>query len=575
MKELLSKLVEEQKYSDALELLKKNISKELQLIRNDVDYCIIAASICIDQHEYDMAFDLITLGLANSDDNYELYLLLGEYYYSQNIDQALLCFYQALYYCHDDGDSAIIQNFISDAIEAGAHIAPVSIVIVADDSQSDKLRTVNSVYSTVPKWLFEVILVEDGISDISEDDLGSFDNLKFISLSDGAGFIKSCNIGIKHSDIQNDIMILNCNYELMNNSFFYLMLGLYNDKKTGAVSALTNNEAELSQKVSIDDSDAYDYARSINTPYRNAYEKKTFLRDFAILISRKALDSVGLFDEQLSPCGFEDCDYGMRLLLAKYELITCYNSFINYFGNNNEDSDEDSKRIEKNKQYLREKWNFDITYSNVVRTELIELIEDDPEKEIEVLELGCAMGSNLNRIQFHWPNSKAYGVEYDEDVVRIGKNASNIIQGDVESMAIPYKEKQFDYIICADVLEHLREPQKTLERFKPYLKDDGCFIISLPNIRYYGVSAMLLLQGKFEYADSGILDRTHLKFFTRNTAIEMIEKSGLEILRMERNVQHEQEAKEFADKIQSTFDVTDVDEISVFQYYFVARKKML
>ena len=79
-------------------------------------------------------------------------------------------------------------------------------------------------------------------------------------------------------------------------------------------------------------------------------------------------------------------------------------------------------------------------------------------------------------------------------------------------MPIPYNINSFDYIILGDVLEHLVEPRNLLMRFIPYLKQSGMFLCSIPNIMHTSVLFPLLFEGKFDYKDSGILDRTHLRF---------------------------------------------------------------
>jgi 2-polyprenyl-3-methyl-5-hydroxy-6-metoxy-1,4-benzoquinol methylase len=228
---------------------------------------------------------------------------------------------------------------------------------------------------------------------------------------------------------------------------------------------------------------------------------------------------------------------------------------------------------EQNKKQFVDKWGFSIDYSNIARTALIDMIKEDKNKPIEVLELGCAMGSTLNRIKRFWPNARIHGVEYDPGVAEVAAHITDIIQGDVENMVIPYEQKQFDYIICADVLEHLRDPEATVRRFMPYLKDDGHFLISLPNIRHHAVLSMIALQGRFDYGDSGILDRTHVKFFTRDTAIEMLESAGLKVLKVDRNYNGQVGENEFVTRLVQTFDVSDPEELNVFQYYFLAKKR--
>ncbi len=95
-------------------------------------------------------------------------------------------------------------------------------------------------------------------------------------------------------------------------------------------------------------------------------------------------------------------------------------------------------------------------------------------------------------------------------------------------MEIPYAKEQFDYIILADVLEHLYDPERTLARLLPYLKTGGSFLCSIPNIMHTSV-LLPLLQENFDYSDSGICDRTHIRFFTLNSIAKMFQKLDLTI----------------------------------------------
>jgi SAM-dependent methyltransferase len=83
----------------------------------------------------------------------------------------------------------------------------------------------------------------------------------------------------------------------------------------------------------------------------------------------------------------------------------------------------------------------------------------------------------------------------------------------------------FDAVVCADVLEHLARPEDLLARIRAWLRDGGTLFVSVPNVANLTVRAALLA-GRFPYADRGILDRTHLRFFTRRTATELLAASG-------------------------------------------------
>jgi predicted TPR repeat methyltransferase len=86
----------------------------------------------------------------------------------------------------------------------------------------------------------------------------------------------------------------------------------------------------------------------------------------------------------------------------------------------------------------------------------------------------------------------------------------------------------FDAVVCADVLEHLPRPEALLERVRGWLRPGGTLLVSLPNVANVTVRAALLA-GRFPYAERGILDRTHLRFYTRRTARQLLEGSGFPI----------------------------------------------
>lgn len=96
----------------------------------------------------------------------------------------------------------------------------------------------------------------------------------------------------------------------------------------------------------------------------------------------------------------------------------------------------------------------------------------------------------------------------------------------IEAANLP--EKTYDAIVCADVLEHLVDPVAVLGQLKRVATDDALFIISLPNVAHLAVR-MMLLAGYFPKMERGILDRTHLHFFTRDTAGQMLRSAGLEV----------------------------------------------
>ncbi len=95
------------------------------------------------------------------------------------------------------------------------------------------------------------------------------------------------------------------------------------------------------------------------------------------------------------------------------------------------------------------------------------------------------------------------------------------------------QEAPFDTILCLDVLEHLKDPWSAVERLHAMLAPGGAIVACLPNMRNLKLVLPLVLRGRFELEDDGVLDRTHLRWFTRHSAITLLTGSGLELEKIE------------------------------------------
>lgn len=103
-----------------------------------------------------------------------------------------------------------------------------------------------------------------------------------------------------------------------------------------------------------------------------------------------------------------------------------------------------------------------------------------------------------------------------------------VMTGTVEQVTFP--NEKYRVIVCADVLEHTVDPVSVLRRLREIAADDATFVISLPNVAHAAVRTMLLF-GYFPRMERGILDKTHLHFFTRDTAAAMLRRAGLSVAR--------------------------------------------
>lgn len=149
---------------------------------------------------------------------------------------------------------------------------------------------------------------------------------------------------------------------------------------------------------------------------------------------------------------------------------------------------------------------------------------------LDVLDVGCGYASTSERIA--QLGNRVIGVEESAEAVAVAKTRlAGVVQADLQQfdeVARQLGDQRFDAIILADVLEHLAWPTGILRKYASLLKPDGVVLISLPNVGMWSVRFALLF-GRFRYEDTGVLDRTHLRFFNHANARQMIEEAGLEI----------------------------------------------
>jgi 2-polyprenyl-3-methyl-5-hydroxy-6-metoxy-1,4-benzoquinol methylase len=162
-----------------------------------------------------------------------------------------------------------------------------------------------------------------------------------------------------------------------------------------------------------------------------------------------------------------------------------------------------------------------------------------------VLELGCASGY-MTRVLVEQFGCTVVGVEQDREAAeQARKVCRRLIHGDIDSLEFAGElgDERFDVILCADVLEHLRDPMRALTALRPALVPNGYVVASIPNVAHVAVIAELL-EGRFPYGPVGLLDDTHLRFFTRHSIYETFERAGFVVSHLER-LQVEPAATEF------------------------------
>lgn len=170
----------------------------------------------------------------------------------------------------------------------------------------------------------------------------------------------------------------------------------------------------------------------------------------------------------------------------------------------------------------------DDAYFSRARTDISPLL---PARIDRAIEFGCGNGATLEWLKQTRGVTTTVGVEIESRVAEMARGkVDSVLTLDAEREPLPDDMGRFDLVLCLDVLEHFRDPWRFLAMIaEERLAAGGTVIASVPNVRHAGIVLPLLLQGRWRYTDSGILDRTHLRFFTRESAIELMSSGGLHV----------------------------------------------
>lgn len=194
------------------------------------------------------------------------------------------------------------------------------------------------------------------------------------------------------------------------------------------------------------------------------------------------------------------------------------------------------------------------------------------------LDFGCSTGY-FGKLIKEAKNNKVYGVEISDDIIEARKVLDGVYSFDLDGKW-PEKiyERKYDYLFFGDVIEHLKDPQKALEKCKELLKKDGLLFISTPNVAHISIR-LELLGGNFEYESMGILDNTHLKYFTKSSLTQLVADAGynLKSIDITPNDYPDTVITEWLDKLgleanEKFWKIVNSPEARAFQYKLVLEK---
>lgn len=212
----------------------------------------------------------------------------------------------------------------------------------------------------------------------------------------------------------------------------------------------------------------------------------------------------------------------------------------------------------------------DTTYFSHPRYDLIRLLPNKPDNKI--LELGSGGGDTLIEIKKRKLAGEVAGIEL-MDIPNSNQTnpvIDKFIVGNIEHDTLSLPEDHYDIILIGDVLEHLGNPWQTVTDLSKYLKTGGIFIASIPNIRFHTAMYKIYFKGDFGYKESGLFDKTHIRFFCKKNMAQLFTKPFLKIERIV-PVESLIDEKPYW-KILNKFTFGIFEELLTVQYIVMAKK---
>jgi len=387
-----------------------------------------------------------------------------------------------------------------------------SIIIVVHNHLDLTKTCIENIRQLTQPGTYEIIVVDNASTDRTGEWIKEQQDLKAIFCLQNNSFAQACNLGIQAAT-SDRLLIMHNDVIVPKGWLDELKLVLSSNAKIGAVCPLEVKElAKAEENVS---KDACQVLR---------------LSDFCMLIKREVIEKIGFFDEQFKFLYLEDVDFSLRMIKAGYQLMVANSVKVQHYtgGTLQDFAQKEEIARKENLNKFKVKWGFDPQYSGTVRQDMLQFINMNKEN-LSVLDIGCACGGNLMKIKELNPTAEVYGVELNDGAASIASCFGKVVNYDIEKLEDNAWDRKFDVILMGDILEHLHNPLNTLQRLRDFLEADGIVVASIPNVMHISVLAELL-QGRWTYQDAGILDKTHLRFFTKQEIQKMMETAGFNIL---------------------------------------------
>jgi GT2 family glycosyltransferase/2-polyprenyl-3-methyl-5-hydroxy-6-metoxy-1,4-benzoquinol methylase len=427
----------------------------------------------------------------------------------------------------------------------------VSIIVLNWNGERVLQKCIDAILADKPRCDYELIVVDNGSDQPIDHLVANYPSVHWIREARNHGFAIGNNIGAKAARGRY-LVILN-NDTMPTPGWLDELVDVHISNQFGITSCHLIDEQHGSNHCGYfyvpslgGYSDVYrEYPVAI-IPKVRAMECDVVV-GAAFMVERELFDSVGGFDEVYWNGG-EDLELCLQVRKRGHRIGVAMQCLVVHLGH------ESMRRLPKrkkkssgqqNERIFGERWNTELyryrvderpqatekfSYYSFPREEVARLVPDDVQT---VLDVGCGAGALGAQIKQKRAGRKVAGVEMNPVAAGVARTRlDEVYEGDfLQNRELG--QQRFDCVVFADVLEHMTDPWAAMDRARHLLNPGGYVVASLPNIRNYKIIKKLLY-GTWRYERGGILDVSHLRFFTRTMVAGLCRDSGFEILSIEK-----------------------------------------
>lgn len=406
----------------------------------------------------------------------------------------------------------------------------VTILVLAHNEKENAIKAVESIRSYEGINELSVILVDNASTDGLGDWARLQEDISYAYMEKGIEAWGSViNQVIDGFEIDSDILIMQSRYILLPKSLERMLECLHSEDKIALVGPVTSAAKEYQQQTdeavnTIEEGVEYGVKH-----FADPDERALGVESGAFMIKTCAIKENGIrFEDRIFSLYALIKDLAVQIVFKGLKSYISRSSILYEYPSEFGESIDTLQYMDADNRILEEKWG--THYFNMTgNAHLMGQIESNGKSEITVLEVGCDCGATLLAIKNKLPLARIYGCDISEPAVRIAECITDgAFVANIEEEKMPVEKESLDYIIFGDVLEHLHNPKRTLEYVRTLLKSDGKIVASIPNLMNISVMKQLL-KGNFTYTETGLMDKTHIHFFTFNEIVKIFSETGYSI----------------------------------------------